>query len=228
MVLVTGPTGSGKSTTLAAMIDYLNERTRQRIVTIEDPIEFIHQNKKSMIMQREIGVDTLSFPEALRHVLRQDPDVILIGELRDLDTISIALIAAETGHLVFSTVHTNGAIESVERIVDVFPAERQLQIRYQLSIVLEAVIFQMLLPRTSGQGRVPAVEVLIGTTAIRNLIRQNELHQIRSYLHSGHEYGMQTLEQSLAALVRGGQITVAEVLSRAADLKSLDMLLGNE
>ncbi|MDO8687452.1 MAG: type IV pilus twitching motility protein PilT, partial [Dehalococcoidales bacterium] len=204
LVLVTGPAGSGKSTTLAAMIDYLNQSTSQRIVTIEDPIEFVHQSQQSMIIQRELGTDTTSFASALRHILRQDPDIILIGELRDLETIAAALTAAETGHLVLSTVHSNGAIMAVERIVDVFPAERQSMVRYQLSMVLEGVIFQQLLPRVDGQGRVPAVEVLVGTVAVHNLIRQNELNQIKSYLHSGAEYGMQTLEQSLADLVKDG------------------------
>ncbi|MBI2851821.1 MAG: type IV pilus twitching motility protein PilT [Chloroflexi bacterium] len=225
LIIIAGPTGSGKSTTLAAMVEYLNETATKRIITIEDPIEFIHSNKKSMIIQREIGADTVSFSEALRHVLRQDPDVILVGELRDVETISMALTAAETGHLVLTTLHTNGAVESVERLVDVFPAAAQEQVRYQLSLVLEGVIFQLLLPRASGDGRVPAVEVLAGTMAIRNLIRQNELHQIKSYLHSGAGYGMQTLEQALAALVKAGEITPAEAKSRASDLKGLEILL---
>ncbi len=225
LVLVTGPTGSGKSTTLAAMIDYLNKKTSQRIVTIEDPIEFFHRSQQSMIIQRELGTDTISFASALRHVLRQDPDIILIGELRDLETISAALTAAETGHLVLSTVHSSGAIRAVERIVDIFPADRQPMVRYQLSMVLEGVIFQQLLPRADGQGRVPAVEVLVGTTAVHNLIRQNDLNQIKSYLHSGAEYGMQTLEQSLADLVKDGKITVTEAIIRARDPESLQILL---
>lgn len=179
-----------------------------------------------MIIQRELGTDTLSFASALRHVLRQDPDIILIGELRDLETISTALTAAETGHLILSTVHSNGAIRAVERIVDIFPADRQPMVRYQLSMVLGGVIFQQLLPRVGGQGRVPAVEVLIGTTAVHNLIRQNELNQIKSYLHSGAEHGMQTLEQSLADLVKDGKITVTEAKSRAPDPESLQLLLG--
>ncbi|MBI4180777.1 MAG: type IV pilus twitching motility protein PilT [Chloroflexi bacterium] len=226
LVLVTGPTGSGKSTTLAAMIDYLNQKTSQRIITIEDPIEFFHQSQRSMIIQRELGSDTLSFASALRYVLRQDPDIILIGELRDLETIAIALTAAETGHLVLSTVHSSGAIRAVERIIDIFPAERQSMVRYQLSMVLEGIIFQLLLPRADGQGRVAAVEVLVGTTAVHNLIRQNELNQIKTYLHSGAEYGMQTIEQSLASLVKGGVITAADAMSRASDPENLEILLG--
>lgn len=225
MIILAGPTGSGKSTTLAAMVEYLNENSTRRIITIEDPIEFLYQNKNCMIIQREIGTDTTSFAEALRHVLRQDPDVIVVGELRDIETIDMALTAAETGHLVLATLHTNGAVESVERLVDVFPAAAQDQVRYQLSLVLEGVMFQLLLPDATGEGRVPAVEVLVGTPAIRNLLRQNELHQIKSYLHSGSGYGMQTLEQALAALVKAGEISPTEAKSRAADLKSLEVLL---
>jgi twitching motility protein PilT len=224
LVLVTGPTGSGKSTTIAGMINYLNDTASRRIITIEDPIEFFHRNKKCMVVQREVGQDTNSFATGLRQALRQDPDVIMIGELRDQETISVALTAAETGHLVLGTVHTNGAVQAIERLIDVYPPIGQQQVRYQLSMVLEGVIFQLLLPRAGKQGRVAAVEVLLGTVSMRNQIRQNELHQMKSYMEIGRGQGMLTIEQSLAALVRRGEISADDARSAVSDpdgLKSL-------
>ena len=207
LVLVTGPTGSGKSTTLATMVNHINKTNSCRIITLEDPIEFLHQNKRSMIIQREMGGDTHSFRESLRRVLRQDPDVIMVGELRDLESISLALTAAETGHLVLATLHTNGAAESVERMVGVFPAEQQQQAQFQLSLGITGVFFQALLPRSEGKGRIAAFEVLVGTTAIKNIIRQNQIAQIGSYMVMGAQYGMQTLEQSLVDLVQRGVVS---------------------
>ena len=228
LVLVAGPTGSGKSTTLAAMINHLNETTSCRIITLEDPIEYVYQNKRCMIIQREVGGDTYSFNEALRRALRQDPDVMMVGELRDLESVSLALAAAETGHLVLGTVHTNGAAEGIERMVGIFPAEQQQQVQFQLSIGLTAVIFQALLPRTGGKGRVAAFEVLVGTSAIRNLIRQNQIAQIRSYMSMGAQNGMQTLEQSLVALVQEGAVTKEEAFSRAPDRATIEKLMELE
>ncbi|MBI4287692.1 MAG: type IV pilus twitching motility protein PilT [Chloroflexi bacterium] len=221
LVLVTGPTGSGKSTTLAAMISHLNETLSRRIVTIEDPIEFVYENKKSVIIQRELGSDTHSFQQALKHVLRQDPNVILIGEMRDPETISIALTAAETGHLILSTVHTVGAAETVDRIVDVFSSGSQPQIRVQLSMVLEGVISQALLPRADGQGRVAAFEVMIANNAIRNLIREGKAFQIASFLQMGKQQGMQTLDQSLLDLVKSGVVKREDALAKAVHATQL-------
>ncbi len=226
LVLVTGPTGSGKSTTLAAMINHLNETTSCRIITLEDPIEFLHQNKKCMIIQREMGGDAHSFTQSLRRTLRQDPDVIMIGELRDLETVSLALAAAETGHLVLGTVHTNGAAESVERLVGIFPPEQQHQIQFQLSISIAGVIFQVLLPRSGGRGRIAAFEVLVGTAAIKNLIRQNQVPQINSYMFMGGQFGMQTIEQSLASLVERGLVSKEDAWARASDRSTLEKLLA--
>jgi twitching motility protein PilT len=206
LILVTGPTGSGKSTTLAAMIDEINNSRRCHVVTIEDPIEFLHRNKRSIIIQREVGADTKSFNTALRHVLRQDPDVILIGEMRDLETIAAAVTAAETGHLVLATLHTTSASQTVDRIIDVFPPHQQEQIRLQLSTVLEGILCQTLLPRADGVGRVCAQEILVATPAIRNLIREGKTHQMSSILQSGGQFGMQTLDQSLKALVNAKQV----------------------
>ena len=228
LVLVTGSTGSGKSTTLAAMINYLNESASCRIITLEDPIEYIHQNKRSMIIQRELGGDTHSFSEALRRALRQDPDVIMVGELRDVESVSLALIAAETGHLVLSTLHTNGAADCVERLVSISPAEQQQQVQFQLSIGLTAVIYQVLLPRPSGKGRIAAFEVMAGTNAIRNLIRQNQISQIASYIFMGAKFGMQTLEQSMMALVQNGDVSVEEAFNRANDRPTLERLMDLE
>ena len=216
LVLVTGPTGSGKSTTLAAMIDYLNECECRNVITIEDPIEFLHSNKKCLIAQRDLGDDTRSFATALRHVLRQDPDVVMLGEMRDLDTIATAITAAETGHLVLGTLHTTSAPQTIDRIIDVFPPNQQQQIRMQLSLVLEGVISQVLLPRADGGGRVAAFEVMVATPAIKNLIREGKTFQISSYLQTGGQYGMQTLDQALQALVEKGLVTIDEALMRTS------------
>jgi len=209
LILVTGPTGSGKSTTLAAMIDKVNREKPLHIVTIEDPIEYLHSHKKAMVNQRELHADTHSFPNALRSVLREDPDVVLIGEMRDLETIESALRIAETGHLTFATLHTNSAPQTITRIVDVFPEHQQAQIRAQLSFVLEGIICQSLLPRASGKGRVLATEILVPSSAIRNLIREDKIHQIYSMMQAGQlRHGMQTFNQSLATLYHKRMITL--------------------
>ncbi|MHB8124044.1 MAG: type IV pilus twitching motility protein PilT [Desulfitobacteriaceae bacterium] len=210
LVLVTGPTGSGKSTTLASMIDYINRNRSCHIVTIEDPIEYLHKHQQSLVNQRELGSDTQSFGNALRAVLRQDPDVILVGEMRDLETISTAISAAETGHLVFSTLHTNDATQSVDRIIDVFPPHQQQQIRVQLGAVLQGVMSQQLLPRAEGKGRAAAIEVLLATSAVRNLIREGKTHQLTTALQTGGKLGMQTMDSALQDLVRRN-IVKAEV-----------------
>jgi twitching motility protein PilT len=207
LVLVTGPTGSGKSTTLASLIDEINRNRSGHILTIEDPIEFIHQHRRSIVNQREIGTDASSFAEGLRAALRQDPDVILLGEMRDLETISTALTAAETGHLVFGTLHTRGAAGTIDRIIDVFPAAQQSQVRAQIAGALQAVVTQALLPTIDGNGRVAAVEILIADDAIRNLIRQGKVEQLYSVLQTGGSAGMQTMEQSLAELVLRGTVS---------------------
>jgi twitching motility protein PilT len=216
LVLVTGPTGSGKSTTLAAMINEINRTRRCHIVTIEDPIEFLHRHQKSEINQREVGADTESFTAALRHVLRQDPDVILIGEMRDLETISAAITAAETGHLVFATLHTTDAAQTIDRIIDVFPPDQQEQIRNQLSTVLEAILSQTLMPKLDGRGRCCAQEILIATSAVRNLIREGKIHQMASVLQAGSKVGMQTLDQALRALVTEGKVALEEAASKSS------------
>ena len=228
LVLVTGPTGSGKSTTLAALLNHINSNVSCRIITLEDPIEFVHHNKKSMVIQRELGGDTHSFSESLKRALRQDPDVIMVGEMRDADTVSLALAAAETGHLVLGTLHTNGAPESIERIVGIMPADQQAQAQFQLSIGLTSVAFQSLIPRASGQGRVAAFEIMSGTPAVRNLIRQNQINQIRSYMFMGAQYGMQTLDQALAALMKEGTITQEEAFARTPDRATLEKLMELE
>ena len=215
IVLVTGPTGSGKSTTLAAMINYINETQPAHILTIEDPIEFVHQSKRSLINQRELHQHTHSFANALRSALREDPDVILVGEMRDPETIGLALTAAETGHLVFGTLHTTGAAKTVDRIVDVFPAGEKEMVRSMLSESLRAVISQTLLKTRDGQGRVAAHEILISTAAVRNLIRENKIAQIGSALQTGQQYGMQTLDQSLQNLVRTGVISQETARAKA-------------
>ena len=214
LVLVTGPTGSGKSTTLAAMINAINEHRPTHIITIEDPIEYIHPHKMSVVNQREVGVDTDSFDRALRAALREDPDVILVGELRDTETIAFALTAAETGHLVFATMHTNDASQAVDRVIDVFPVERQSQVRVQLAAVLQGVIAQRLVPRIGG-GMVAAFEVLVAGSAIRNTIREGKTHQIRNMLAQGARDGMQTLERSLSDLVTAGVVSYDDAVSRA-------------
>ena len=221
LVLVTGPTGSGKSTTLAAMIDYLNETMPGHILTLEDPIEFVHKPKRALINQREIGAQSHSFNNALRSALREDPDVILVGELRDLDTISLALTAAETGHLVFGTLHTASAAKTVDRIVDVFPAVQQAQVRTMISESLVGVCTQMLMKRARG-GRVAALEILAGTHAVRNMIREGKTHQIPSAMQVGGKFGMQTMEAAVMELVNSGQITIDEARRRLPDLAGTD------
>ncbi|HET7633288.1 MAG TPA: type IV pilus twitching motility protein PilT [Burkholderiales bacterium] len=223
IVLVTGPTGSGKSTTLAAMVDHVNENEYGHILTIEDPIEFVHEAKKCLINQREVGPHTLSFSNALRSALREDPDVILVGELRDLETIRLALTAAETGHLVFGTLHTSSAAKTIDRIVDVFPAAEKEMVRAMLSESLRAVISQTLLKLKSGNGRVAAHEIMIGTPAIRNLIRENKVAQMYSAIQTGQSFGMQTLDQNLQDLVKRGVVAVGEARMRA---QNKDIFIG--
>ncbi|TPW71831.1 type IV pilus twitching motility protein PilT [Schumannella sp. 10F1B-5-1] len=225
LVLVTGPTGSGKSTTLAALIDLVNETRRDHVVTVEDPIEFMHKNKKSLINQREVGRDTHSFGNALKHVLRQDPDVILIGELRDLETISIALTAAETGHLVFATLHTQSAPTTIDRVIDVFPPHQQDQVRTQLAATLQGVVCQTLVKKASGSGRAVATEVMFTTPAISNLVREGKTYQITSALQSGGSQGMHTMDQALAELVNEGTITRAAAMEKSQDPETLERLI---
>ncbi len=225
LVLVTGPTGSGKSTTLAALIDLVNSTRADHIVTVEDPIEFLHNHKKSIVNQREVGADTHSFAAALKHVLRQDPDVILIGELRDLETISVALTAAETGHLVFATLHTQDAPQTIDRVIDVFPPHQQGQVRAQLAATLQGVICQSLVKRADGKGRAVATEVLVTTSAISNLIREGKTYQIVSMMQAGRAQGMHTMDQHLADLVKAGTVTYESALEKAHDLDGLDRLL---
>ena len=227
LILVTGPTGCGKSTTLAAMIDYLNERERRRVVTIEDPIEYLFRDKKCFITQRELGTDTKSFATALKHALRQDPDVILVGEMRDLETIATALTAAETGHLVLSTLHTPSAAQAIDRIIDVFPPHQQGQIRVQLSTSLEAVLYQALIPRADGNGLVVAVEVMTATPAIRNLIREGKTYQIPNVIQTGAQYGMQTFNQALRDLYQRGLIAREEAFARSNNPEELRELIGD-
>lgn len=217
IVLVTGPTGSGKSTTLAAVIDYANTHRKERIITIEDPIEFVHPNKSCVISYREVGTHTESFAKALRAALREDPDIILVGEMRDLETIQLALEAAATGHLVFSTLHTSSAIKTIDRIIDVFPPEQQAQVRTSLSESLHAVVAQTLLKRADGRGRVAACEVLINTFAVANLIRENKTHQILSIMQTSKKLGMQTMDDALLQLLEEGKITPEDAFERAQD-----------
>jgi len=225
-VLVTGPTGSGKSTTLAAMLDVINEERREHIMTIEDPIEFLHRHKSCIVNQRELGADAKSFGTALKAALRQDPDVILVGEMRDLETISTALTAAETGHLVFATLHTQDTAQTVDRIVDVFPPEQQHQVRVQLSVGLQGIVTQQLLPTADGLGRTVACEVLVPTPAVRNLIREGKTHQIPSALQTGAQHGMQSMDSALAQLVREGKITRELAESRSSTPEELRRLMG--
>ena len=226
LIVVTGPAGAGKSTTMAAMIDYLNETESRNIITIEDPIEYLHRNKKSIIAQRDLGEDTRSFDLALMHTLRQDPDVIYIGEMRDLTTISIAIRAAETGHLVLATLHTTDASQTIDRMIDVFPSNQQGQIRTQLSQVLEAIITQCLLPRIEGQGRVAAFEILVATPAVRNLIRQGKSHELPNVMHLSSKDGMQTLDQSLAKLVKNQQVSSEVAMLKSSNPAQLMKLIS--
>jgi twitching motility protein PilT len=226
LVLVTGPTGSGKSTTLASLIDIVNRERSVHIMTVEDPIEFLHTHKRSLINQREVGEDTHSFANALKHVLRQDPDVILVGEMRDLETISTALTAAETGHLVFATLHTQDAPQSIDRVIDVFPAHQQQQVRVQLAAALQGICTQQLVPTVDGQGRAVACEVMVATPAIRNLIREGKTHQVYSMLQAGGRYGMVTMDMSLAQLVRAGRISLDLALERCANEEDLRRLVN--
>jgi twitching motility protein PilT len=228
LVLVTGPTGSGKSTTLASMIDMINTTRHDHIVTIEDPIEYLHSHKSCVVNQREIGADTESFPVALRYILRQDPDVVLIGEMRDLETIEAALKVSETGHLCFATLHTNSAVQTINRVIDVFPAHQQAQVRTQLSFVLEGVLCQTLLPKANGPGRALCVEVMVPTPAIRNLIREDKIHQLYSQMQIGQDkFGMQTMNQSLADLYLRRIISHEDALQRSSDPEELQNLIQN-
>lgn len=226
MVLVTGPTGSGKSTTLAAMIDKINSERRGHIITVEDPIEFIHRHRTCIINQREVGADTKSFATALKYALREDPDVILIGEMRDLETIQAALTIAETGHLVFATLHTNSAAEAINRIIDVFPSHQQSQVRAQLAFVLEGIVTQTLLPKLSGRGRAMAAEILVVTPAIRALIRDDKVHQIYSLMQSGKKFGMQTLNDSLYQLYVSRQVSADECVRASSDPNEFLRMIG--
>jgi twitching motility protein PilT len=228
LVLVTGPTGSGKSTTLASMIDKINSERQEHILTIEDPIEYLHPHKKCLVNQREVKADTHNFRTALKYILRQDPDVVLIGEMRDLETIEAALTVAETGHLVFGTLHTNGAVQTINRILDVFPPYQQPQVRAQLSFVLEGVLSQNLIPKTNGQGRALALEVMVPNPAIRNLIREEKVHQIYSQMQVGQaKFGMQTLNQSLLALYYRREINLEDAIGRSSDPDELRNLISS-
>jgi len=225
LILVTGPTGSGKSTTLATMIDHINENRRCHVLTLEDPIEYLHRHKSSIINQREIGYDTDSYQTALRAALRQDPDVILIGEMRDLETISIAVTAAETGHLVLATLHTIGAVSTVDRVIDVFPADQQQQIRVQLGSVLQGVVSQQLVRRSDGSGRIGAFEIMLCNQAVRNLIREGKSHQLMSSIQTGRKIGMMSMDTSLVELYKTGFITVDEALAHSVDKTFIKRLL---
>jgi twitching motility protein PilT len=228
LILVTGPTGSGKSTTLAAIIDAINTERADHIITIEDPIEYLHPHKKCLVNQREVGADTQSFRKALKYILRQDPDVVLLGELRDIETIEAALTIAETGHLCFATLHTNGCVQTINRIVDVFPTNQQAQIRTQLSFVLEGVLSQALIKNSSGSGRSMALEVMVPNPAIRNLIREDKIHQIYSQMQIGQDkFGMQTMNQTLFMLAHSRKITQEDAMSRSSDLEELKQMFAN-
>jgi len=224
LVLVTGPTGSGKSTTLAAMIHKINSERAAHIITIEDPIEFTHKSKKSVIVQREVHYDTYSFSAALRSSLREDPDVVLIGEMRDLETIAAAITIAETGHLVFATLHTNSAAQSIDRMIDVFPPHQQPQIRSQLANILMAIVSQRLLPAIGG-GRVAAAEILVATPAVRNIVREGKSHQLEAVIQTGAEFGMQSMDKTLVSMIHNGTITYDEARNVAVDLDELDRLM---
>src|SRR6266849_6545793 len=224
LILVTGPTGCGKSTTLAAMVDKINSERSEHIVTIEDPIEFVHQHKKCLVNQREVFSDTQSFKNALKYILRQDPDVVLVGEMRDLETIAAALTIAETGHLTLGTLHTNSCAQTINRIIDVFPTSQQSQVRAQLSLVLEGVLSQQLIPTADGRGRAMALEIMVTTPAIRNLIREEKIHRIYSAMQAGQKFGMQTMNQSLIELVQKRQISREEALNRSMQPEELAQL----
>ena len=226
LVLVTGPTGSGKSTTLAAIIDQVNCCSQVHVITVEDPIEYLHAHKRSVIEQREVGSDTLSFSSALRHVLRQDPDVILVGEMRDLETISAALTAAETGHLVFATLHTQDASQTVDRIIDVFPPHQQQQVRVQLAGSFQGIVSQQLLPRSNGMGRAVACEILLATPGVRNLIREGKTHQIATAMQTGTQHGMVTMDRALADMYKRGIITLETAQQRAISTDDFRTLIG--
>jgi twitching motility protein PilT len=228
LVLVTGPTGSGKSTTLACLIDIINSSRRQHILTIEDPIEFVYDHKKCVVRQREVGQSTRTFSDALKHALRQDPDVILVGEMRDLETISLAITAAETGHLCFATLHTTDAAQTVDRIIDVFPPHQQQQVRVQLSTVLKGVVCQTLIPKREGEGRVAAREIMVVTPAIANLIREGKTHMIYNAIETGAKFGMVSLDKSLADLVNDGYITFEEALAKSSNTEKLRELTGGK
>ena len=227
MVLVTGPTGSGKSTTLAALVDLANRTRKDHIMTVEDPIEFLHKNKSCLVNQREVGEDTHSFGAALKHVLRQDPDIILVGEMRDLETISVALTAAETGHLVFATLHTQDAAQTIDRVIDVFPPHQQQQVRVQLAGALQGVVCQALCQTSDGKGRIAATEVLFATAAIRNLIREGKTHQIYSSMQAGAQHGMQTMDQNLAELVRQHKVSYEHGLEKCHHVEDFKRLTGH-
>jgi twitching motility protein PilT len=227
MVLVTGPTGSGKSTTLAALVDLANRTRHDHIMTVEDPIEFLHRNKACLVNQREVGEDTHSFANALKHVLRQDPDIILVGEMRDLETISVALTAAETGHLVFATLHTQDAAQTIDRVIDVFPPHQQQQVRVQLAGAIQGVVCQTLCKTADGKGRVAATEILFATPAIRNLIREGKTHQIYSAMQAGAQHGMQTMDQNLAELVRARKVTMENALEKCHHVDDFKRLTGH-
>src|SRR5215467_1219302 len=226
LILVTGPTGSGKSTTLAAMVDKINSERTEHIMTIEDPIEFVHNHKKCLVNQREVFSDTQSFKNALKYILRQDPDVVLVGEMRDLETISAALTIAETGHLTLGTLHTNSCAQTINRIIDVFPTNQQDQVRAQLALVLEGVFCQQLIPTSDARGRVMAMEIMVVTPAIRNLIREEKIHQIYSAMQAGQKYGMQTMNQSLVSLVQRGKISRDDAVNRTTNPQELVQLLA--
>ena len=228
LILVTGATGSGKSTTLASMIDFINRTRNEHIMIIEDPIEFVHRNKCCLVNQREVGSDTHGFKESLRTVLRQDPDVIMVGELRDQETIAAALTIAETGHLTFATLHTNDVVQTINRMVDVFPAHQQQQIRTQLSFTLQAVFCQQLVPRADGRGRVLAAEIMIATPAVKALIREDKTHQLMSIIQTGGRFGMKTMNQALYDLYRGHQITYDEALSHSIDPEDLKRIMQKQ
>jgi twitching motility protein PilT len=225
LVLVTGPTGSGKSTTLAAMIDHVNSRRACHIITIEDPIEYLHKHKKCIVNQRELNEDTVGFASALRAALREDPDIILVGEMRDLDTIQAAVTAAETGHLVLSTLHTSGAASTIDRIIDVFPSGQQQQIRIQLSDILQGVVTQQLLPLMNGHGRVAVLEIMVKTDAISNLVREGKTHQINNFIQTGKQFGMQSMDSYLADLAKARKVSMEEAKTRCVDIKEFNRYL---